>query len=93
MKIVSIDKVGSTVYGCVDDGVYYHLFSADSGTPVVFEQKYDKNGYKDYGHFVLSYGMCDPCCLFLDDPVEIDATTIDELAYDYLCVVWESIWG
>jgi hypothetical protein len=93
MRIVSIDKVGNTVYGCIDDGAYYHIFTADSDNPVTFERKFDRDNYSDYGHFVMSYSTLDPCCMFLEDPVEIEATTIEELSYEYLLFTWERIWG
>ena len=93
MVIVSIDKVGHTVYGCVDDGVYYHIVTAEPDAGVLVETKFDKNNYKNYNHFVLAYGQVDPCCCFLEAPLEMDAPNIEALSYENLLEMWQRVWG
>jgi len=52
MWIVSIEKLGEKIYGCIDDGVNYHIFSIDPDSSMDYEKSYYKGNYNDYNHFV-----------------------------------------
>jgi len=92
MQVISIDKVGETIYGCLDDGISYHLFSIDPECPVEYEESYDRGGYDDYDQFVLSYAQVDPCLCFLETPVVIGAADKEDLTYELMLGVWREVW-
>jgi hypothetical protein len=92
MQIVSIDKVGETIYGCLDDGISYHIFSIDPDCPVEYEESYDRGDYDDYDQFVLSYAQVDPSFCFLEMPVMVGATDKEDLTYGLMLGVWRNVW-
>ena len=91
MWIVSIEKLGEKIYGCIDDGINYHIFSIDPDSSIDYEKSYYKGDYNDYDHFVLSYAKTDPVTTFLEEPVEINAD-VEGLTYGFMLRVWKSIW-
>jgi hypothetical protein len=92
MRVVSIEKLGETIYGCIDDGVNYRTFSIEAGSSIDCEKVYYKSDYNDYDQFVLSYAQTDPCTCFLENPVEIGANDMESLTYECMLGVWKSIW-
>jgi len=92
MQVVSIEKLGETIYGCLDDGISYHIFSIDPDSPIECEETYYKGEYRDYDHFVLSYAQTDPCTCFLEAPVAIGVTDKEDLTYEFVLGVWKKIW-
>jgi hypothetical protein len=92
MRVVSIEKLGEKIYGCLDDGVSYHIFSIDPESPVDYEESYDKSDYTDYDHFVLSYAQTDPCTCFLEAPALIDVADKEDLTYERMLGVWRDVW-
>ncbi|MCK4534307.1 MAG: hypothetical protein KAT81_02180 [Syntrophobacterales bacterium] len=92
MWVVSIEKLGEKIYGCIDDGVNYRTFSIDPDSSMDCEKSYYKDNYNDYGHFVFSYAGIDPGTSFLEEPVEINAVDMEGLTYEFMLGVWKSIW-
>ena len=92
MQVVSIDKVGETIYGCLDDGISYHIFSIDPGCSVEYEESYYLSDYEDYDQFVLSYSQTDPSFCFLETPVVINATDKEDLTYEVMLGAWRTVW-
>ena len=91
MWIVSIEKLGEKIYGCIDDGINYRIFSIDPDSSMDYEKSYYKSNYNDYDHFVFSYAETDPVAAFLEEPVEINAD-VESLTYEFMLGVWKSIW-
>ena len=92
MQVVCIDKVGETIYGCLDDGINYHVFSVDPACAVEYEESYYKEDYDDYDHFVLSCAQIDPGLFFLEIPIVIGITDKEELTYEMMLQVWRDVW-
>ena len=92
MYVVSIEKLGEKIYGCIDDEVTYYTFSIEVGSSIEYEKVCHKSDYNDYDHFVLSYAQTDPCTCFLENPVEIGAGDMASLTYESMLGVWKSIW-
>jgi len=92
MQVVSIEKLGEKIYGCIDDGINYCTFSIEPDGSIDYEKSYYKSNYSDYDHFVLSYAETDPCTCFLENPVEISASDMESMTYEYVLSVWKSIW-
>ncbi len=92
MQVVSIEKLGETIYGCLDDGVSYRIFSIDPEGPVDYEESFYKSDYTDYDHFVLFYSQTDPCTYFLEVPVAMGITDKEDLTYELMLGVWRDIW-
>ncbi|TFG93109.1 MAG: hypothetical protein E4H15_02090 [Syntrophobacterales bacterium] len=92
MQVVSIEKLGEKIYGCLDDGISYHIFSIDPEGPFDYEESYYKSDYTDYDHFVLSYAHMDPGTCFLEAPVAIGAADKEDLTYEVMLGVWKDIW-
>jgi len=92
MQIVSIDKIGETIYGCLDDGISYHIFSIDPGCTVEYEESYYRSDYEDYDQFVLSYAQTDPCLCFLEIPVAVNAADKEDLTYEIMLGAWKDVW-
>ena len=92
MRVVSIDKLREKIYGCIDDGDTYWTFSIEADNSIDYEKIYDKNDYNDYDHFVFSYAQTEPCTCFLENPVEIGASDMESLTYEFMLGVWKSIW-
>jgi hypothetical protein len=92
MQILSIEKLGDTIYGCLDDGIHYQVFSVDSGCPVVCEEKYLKSNYNDYDSFALFYCSVESGILFLEEPFDIGEVQPEDLSYESLHNIWNEIW-
>lgn len=92
MQVVSIDKVGDTLYGCVDDGVHYHFFVSERGCPVDCERTVAKGTFQDYHGFARFCVEQDPNTMILEEPVYAPAASLDELTYDILLDLWERVW-
>ena len=92
MQVLSIEKLGEKIYGCLDDGISYHIFSIDPECPVEYEENYYRGDYNDYDHFVLSYAQMDPGLCFLETPVAIGAEDKEDLTYEFMLGVWRNIW-
>ena len=92
MQILSIEKIGDTIYGCLDDGIYYQVFSVDSGCPVGLEQKYPKSEYNDYDSFALFYCSVESGIAFLEEPFHINVARPEDLSYEFLLATWSEIW-
>ena len=92
MQAVSIEKLGEKIYGCIDDGINYHIFSIDPDSSMDYEKSYYKGNYNDYNHFVLSYSKTDPCTCFLENPVEMNAVDMEALTYEFMLGIWKSVW-
>jgi hypothetical protein len=92
MQILSIEKLGNTIFGCLDDGIHYQVFSVDSGCPVELEEKYPKSDYNNYDGFALFYCGVDPGFLFLEEPFHIEASRLEDLCYETLLDTWNEIW-
>lgn len=92
MLIVSIEKLGDKIFGCLDDGIHYQVFSVDSGCPVEFEEKYYRNNYEDYDNFVLFYSGIEPGALILEEPFHAGAINPEDLSYELLLDIWNKIW-
>jgi hypothetical protein len=93
MQILSIEKLGDTIYGCLDDGVHYQVFSVDSGCPVVCEDKYPKSNYDDYDSFTLFFCSVDPGFPFLEQPFHVGVGRTEDLTYEMLLAIWSEIWA
>ena len=92
MQILGIEKIGDTLYGCLDDGICYQLFSIEPGCPVELEQKYPKSDYNDYDSFTLYYSSVEPGILFLEEPFDIGAAQPEDLSYESFLNIWNTIW-
>ena len=92
MRILSIEKLGDKIFGCLDDGIHYQVFSVDSGCPVVWEEKYHKSNYNSYDSFALFYCSVEPGILFLEEPFDIGAPPPEGLSYESLLDIWNEIW-
>ncbi len=92
MHVVSIEKLGEKIYGCLDDGVNYCTFSIEPDGVIEYEQSYYKSEYNDYDSFVLSYAETDPGTCFLEHPVEIGSSDMKSLTYEIVLGVWKDIW-
>jgi hypothetical protein len=92
MQILSIEKLGDKIFGCLDDGICYQIFSVDSDGPIILEEKYHKSSYDDYSSFVLFYCGMDPGTMFLEEPVEIGLSDPEDLSYEILLDIWNTIW-
>lgn len=92
MQVVSIEKLGETIYGCLDDGINYQIFSIDPECPVDYEETYYKGDYDTYDHFVLSYAEIDPCISFLEVPVVTGVSDKGDLTYEIMLRIWKTVW-
>ncbi|HOO90245.1 MAG TPA: hypothetical protein PLA74_05425 [Syntrophales bacterium] len=92
MLVVSIEKLGEKIFGCIDTGIDYCTFSIEADNPIDYEKIFSKNDYNDYDQFVLSYAQIDPCTCFLENPVEIGTGDMKSLTYEYMLGVWKRIW-
>ena len=92
MQILSIDKLGDKIFGCLDDGIHYQAFSVDSGCPVELEEKYPKSDYNDYDSFALFYCGIESGTLFLEEPFHIKVARPEDLSYESLHNIWNEIW-
>jgi hypothetical protein len=93
MQILSIEKLGDKIFGCLDDGIHYQVFSVDSGCPVELEEKYLKINYNDYDSFALFYSSVEPGILLLEEPYHIEAARPEDLCYETLLGTWNEIWN
>ena len=92
MRILMLEKIGTTLFGCIDDGVHYHVISVERGGVLSVEKSYYSGNYKSYEDFVFCFAETDPAAYFLEGPVTVGASRLDDLSYEYLLAVWEQIW-
>lgn len=94
MQVVSIEKLGDQLFGCIDDGVHYRMFSIDRDDTIRLEESFYKSNYNDYSQFVLFYcGERDSGVCFLEEPIAVTASDVDELTYEHLLEVWKCVWS
>lgn len=93
MQVVSIEKLGDQLFGCVDDGINYQMFSIEKDEAIRREESFYKSNYPDYSQFVLFYcGERDSGVCFLEEPISLTVSEVDELTYEHLLEVWKSVW-
>ena len=92
MRILMLEKIETTLFGCVDDGIHYHVISVESGGSLSVEKSYYSGNYKSYDDFVLCFAETEPAAYFLENPVSVDAPGVNDLSYEYLLAAWEKIW-